>query len=243
MTKLRFIYAKGLTENSIKKILSQCTNKDEMKDFYKEKREENSINVIFDRFNEFQISKQSKNENEIDLTYNSGIKIPQVDDVIWIKYKTKIFLPMADIVMLQEPSVVFERLFRLSIYKHLPNAAKSPFMGILLSDLIDSLHKYADKNSSSLVIKRIIVARYNDGKDLFDEYNIKQTQISNNLIKLLTRNSDHWVAFSGSITTSEDTFSFRIDQYGKGQIYGSHVDSRAKILLDLISTSFKELLK
>lgn len=205
------------------------------------------MNSLIERIKDISFSKAGEGNMDIfSVEFKSTVFIPGIDDAVWeTPQDCKIILPYSGCIILQQPTQVFEKLFRLSLEKVTQQPPKSPFESINVESLFSVVADEFKKRKYVTFVNRVIYQELEHNSKHFTEFNIKQPKISIDYIRELDENSKRWHAFtiraSKSLNNERDAFSIRIDRYGNILLYSRHYKDRVIFITEILSSTLKRI--
>ena len=233
-------------ENDIEKVLSNFDNWNKLETNIKSEAQLNHLKKLTERIKDFYIDNRRVSlGNTEKMEYRIEINIPGTDETTWIdSRRSSIYFPFPSIVILEQPTTVFERLFKLSLEHTLMKPPKSPYISKSLIDVINALKNTHTAKIADISVYRVILNRIRFNSKIFEEFNIKQPDLDEEFIEELDNQSRSWKAFTFRISIESEvgnSFSLRIDRHGGALLYGKYFESRAIFVKKLLAEIVKNL--
>jgi len=247
MTTFRLIKCSGLGTEKLTEVFKQFNNWKEIKERITSRSHIDLLDNLSPRIDSVSLPSIRINTGSVnEISYRTLIFVPGVEESIWINSQNSIvYFPHPGLIILQQPTSVFERLFRLTLHYSLKNRPRSPFENKTIIQVIKAFKNEFKKINGEMIINRTILRNVFFGKENYQELNIKQKEIGLNFLSELSQQAKNWHAFtirvSYPLEHGEDNYSLRIDRHGNALLYGKHMDDRAKIVADILSSVVRSL--
>ena len=247
MTIFRLIASKNLSKKELLQVIDHFNNWEEVQNYFKEKPKGTLLNKLTERIRDVNISvAREENMDIFSAEFKSIVFVPGTEDLIWVTPQDcRIILPLHGFLILQQPTQVFEKLFRLSLEKVTQQPPKSPFESISVESLFSILADEFKTLEYATFVNRTIYKELKYDSKHFAEFNIKQPKIPIDFIRELDKNSKRWHAFtvraSKSLNKEREAFSIRIDCYGNILLYGKYYQDRAILIREILSATLKRI--
>lgn len=242
MTIFRVIKCENIKNgNGMARAIANFSDWSQLKERIKSKSHLNLLENLIPRIDRIEIQNERISVgNTESIDYNTLVSIPGAADNIWVKAQgSSIYFPHPSIIILQQPTRVFERLFKLALEYTLQESPKSPFTQTSLSNMVTTFTNNFNEKESEIMVNRIILQNTLFGTEEYQELNIKQSNMKMELINTLSTQSKNWKAFTMRVMRgtddSLDSFSLRVDRYGGVLLYGVHNQERAKYVAQILA--------